>query len=437
MKQEKIRTLISAVLAAIATSLFAYDFEYDGIYYNITSKSMNTCCVTFKSSDFFDRSYQGDVVIPQSVNYEGIVYTVTSIGTGAFEYCTSLTSVTIPASVSSIGSDAFHWCSGLSDVFNLATIPQNIETTTFFPIPKTLHVYEGFKNVYANANTWANFKIVDDIPVNKITSLTFDKHVYECFPYQSVSPIITITPSDASVTDLEWKSSDESVAIVTSSGKIICKEKGSSIITVTAKDGSSVSARCQISVSQLPNEEIFSYNRYLSYNWTGSSMTKIGSYIRKAISLSIKNTGTDCIYIIKLIWKNPNTYETISSSTDTNQLGWLADGEAKSLSVSLTMDINPVYEFQYLYKGKQFVFCTDKEDPDFVDDNNKGDVNGDNSVDVSDIAAVLDVMSKGNEAGFSMEVADVNGDGGVDVADIGAILTEMSLRARMLKDLEE
>ncbi len=52
---------------------------------------------------------QGEYIIPNSV---------TQIGSAAFGYCTSLTSVTIPNSVTSIGDGAFEGCSsfGLSMV---------------------------------------------------------------------------------------------------------------------------------------------------------------------------------------------------------------------------------------------------------------------------------------------------------------------------------
>ena len=47
---------------------------------------------------------------------------VTSIGEGAFAYCSELTDIAIPSSVTSIGEDAFYWCSNLTSV----TIPSSV-----------------------------------------------------------------------------------------------------------------------------------------------------------------------------------------------------------------------------------------------------------------------------------------------------------------------
>ena len=65
----------------------------------------------------------------------------------------------------------------------------------------------------------------------------------------------------------------------------------------------------------------------------------------------------------------------------------------------------------------------------------KGDVNGDNTVDVADIASVISVMASFTEpqSGTAPNPADVNGDGVVDVADIATIISEMAEQARMQK----
>ena len=60
--------------------------------------------------------------ITSSITYKGQVYSVTSIGSFAFEDCTSLTSVTIPDNVTSIGERAFSNCTSLTSI----TIPDSV-----------------------------------------------------------------------------------------------------------------------------------------------------------------------------------------------------------------------------------------------------------------------------------------------------------------------
>ena len=107
----KIKHLFTALLLLCSVAVNAYDFEVDGIYYNITSGTNKTVEVTYEGT-FYDYSneYTGGVVIPNSVTYNGNTYSVTSIGSYAFDGCTGLTSITIPNSVTSIERDAFYYC---------------------------------------------------------------------------------------------------------------------------------------------------------------------------------------------------------------------------------------------------------------------------------------------------------------------------------------
>ena len=57
-----------------------------------------------------------------------------------------------------------------------------------------------------------------------------------------------------------------------------------------------------------------------------------------------------------------------------------------------------------------------------------GDVNSDGSIDVADIATVINVMA--GSAPEHKARADVNGDGSIDVADIATIINKMAASAR-------
>ena len=90
-------------LLCLSLSARAHDAEVDGIFYNLDAVN-KTATVTFKGDDPADDEYSGDVVIPETVTYNGITYSVTSLGDGCFSGCSSWTAITIPNSVTSLGT---------------------------------------------------------------------------------------------------------------------------------------------------------------------------------------------------------------------------------------------------------------------------------------------------------------------------------------------
>ena len=119
-------TAIATLLCSLTAN--AHDFEVGGIYYKITSSADLTVEVTYRGSSYdgYDNEYSGAVTIPSTVTYNSKTYSVTSIGSSAFRYCSSLTSITIPESVTSIGYSAFEKCSSLTSI----TIPENSRLTS-------------------------------------------------------------------------------------------------------------------------------------------------------------------------------------------------------------------------------------------------------------------------------------------------------------------
>ena len=102
--------LFTMLLALVAATASAQDFEKGGIYYRVLSEDDRTVMVITEPDE-----YKGDIVIPEEVIYDSKVYLVTTIGDEAFSFCSALTSVSMP-SVTTIGRYAFEICSALTSV---------------------------------------------------------------------------------------------------------------------------------------------------------------------------------------------------------------------------------------------------------------------------------------------------------------------------------
>lgn len=120
-----IKLMVMILVALVSFPCHAYDFESDGIYYNILSEADRTVEVTYLYSNADNKdAYRGSIKIPANVNHDSNTYTVTTIGRHAFLLCTELTSLELPNSITTIETEAFLRCAGLTSV----TLPNSLTT---------------------------------------------------------------------------------------------------------------------------------------------------------------------------------------------------------------------------------------------------------------------------------------------------------------------
>ena len=87
-------------------------------------------------------------------------------------------------------------------------------------------------------------EIVVIVPVN---SISLDKESLELIEGDGASLTATIGPDDATDKRITWKSSDESIATVTSTGTVVAVKAGTVTITATTEDGG-LTAECNLTV---------------------------------------------------------------------------------------------------------------------------------------------------------------------------------------------
>lgn len=138
-------TLLVLILCTAIPSLFA-QVEVDGIRY-VTNSSTKTAYVTCNGSIGSSYTpptantdyYVGDIVIPETIEVDGLSFTVTSIGMNAFNTCTKLTSVSLPSTISCIDAYAFRYCSSLQSIGDITNVT-NISIYAFYHCSSLLSI---------------------------------------------------------------------------------------------------------------------------------------------------------------------------------------------------------------------------------------------------------------------------------------------------------
>lgn len=126
--------LIGLTIGLAALRLAASNYQVvNGVtwYYDTTSKASVTNAIIVKGGNV----YTGNLTVPQKLGG----FTVTQIGSSAFQDCIGLTDVTLPNTLTSIGSYAFEGCTSLTKISVPNTVT-SISSYAFRNCPKLTSV---------------------------------------------------------------------------------------------------------------------------------------------------------------------------------------------------------------------------------------------------------------------------------------------------------
>ena len=259
----------------------------------LTSVKLGSGITSIPASTFEHCDVLESIVIPRRV---------TTIGNSAFKDCVKFTSITIPRSVTSIGSTAFSYLNKLT-IYGVAGtyaetyandngikfVDKQVGATDITLDPARLTINKGASAMltltikpedFTDTVSWkssdtsvvtvsdtgvvkgvglgtATIKVVVGsksasctvIVQQPVTSISLNSSSRTMDALETFQLTATANPSTAVDRRVSWSSSDPAIASVDANGLVTAYKKGSAVITVSAMDGSGVTATCKITVA--------------------------------------------------------------------------------------------------------------------------------------------------------------------------------------------
>ena len=350
----------------------------------LTSVKLGSGITTIPESTFEHCDLLESIVIPRRV---------TTIGNNAFKNCVKFTSITIPRSVTSISSNVFSYPAkmtiyGVAGTYaetfananNIRFVDKQVNATAVTLSSKELTLSKGasatlFLTVtpedFTDEVSWksgnTSVVTVNDAGVIKavglgtatikvvvgsksasckvavqqpVTSISLNKTSLTLEALATYQLTATAYPNNAVDRRVSWSSSAPDIASVDDNGLITARKKGSAIVTATAMDGSGVTKKCTVTVSntayicatveamESPHNYPNSCSDFWVYTIPGAEKLRVTFDARTDIE-----DGFDYLYVFDGTGKQVGKYtgtelagQTITIPGDTVKLKLVSDG---------------------------------------------------------------------------------------------------------------
>ena len=382
----------------------AYDFERDGLCYNITGS--NAVEVTYRSTSY--NSYSGPVSIPASVTLAGVTYNVTAVGASAFRNSTGLTSITFPTSIKSIGNYAFYQCTGLT---NGLLLPQGLESIGNY----------AFAHCTGITSVLFPYSIssVGTAPFGWCTSLTNFRRLQQ--PHGEVEYVIK--------NGVVFNNFTNTLAIF----------PGGKALSYTVPDGTASIGAHAFRGSIVKTVSLPTTLRTIDYFAFANCESLTGIEVPKGVTAIGESAFSNCTALTAVIL--PSTLQTLGGRAFYND-GALTSVSCKATTpptcqlVSVGSTYYPPFDASHFQNARLRVptgckntykaapiwkLFTSIVESSSLDEIMLGDVDGDGMVGINDVTLLIDYLLDSTTV-LILEAADVDGNGAVGIGDVTAII---------------
>ena len=333
--------LTSVTIPNSVTSIGDYAFyDCDGLTEVNISDLSAWCKIVFEDYDSSPSYYAKklklngseikDLVIPNDI---------TEIKNSAFYGCTGLTSVVIGKSVKTISENAFNYTRNLKTIISLNPTPPSCVNSPFYSdnySEATLYVPKDSYAKYFINDVWGKFKNIKKIET-LVSSIKLNNTSIELDKGSTATLTATITPSNATIKNVIWESSNPQVAKVDQSGIVTALSAGTATITATAVDGSEVSTSCKVVVKGVDTKITLSQTEAIML--VNDIITLTYSVTPSIVSVEWSTSNSNVVYIKK----NSDNSVTVVGIADGEAIvtARTTDGSGASASCKVVVSSDP------------------------------------------------------------------------------------------------
>ena len=395
---------LAIVLITCSLAAGAIDFEVDGLRYSVNNDNSSVTVI----SPAEGKTYSGDITIPKTVTNDNVTYSVTAIGSSAFEFCGQLNSVIMPNTITSIGYSAFGFSEKLTSVslsenlidignscfcnctgLKVANIPASVTYIGRYAFKgcsslKEVVIPNSITEIY-NYTFYGCSSLTNVTIGNSVTSIG-----ESAFEYCSKLPRVTI-PKSVTYIDLYAFGSCSNLKSLTWNAK--CCETdplwlGGTMLT-------------EVIISN----EVELISPYWMYEQ--SSLTSVA--IPASVTSIEVNAFSNCYGLTR-----------IDAYPDPAKVS-MGENVFEGVEKDGTLHVLPQYLSAYQTANQWRDFTNIKGDlSEFV----KGDVNNDKEVGIADVTALINILMSNESPIVASDYppADVNEDGEVGIADVTSLV---------------
>lgn len=408
--------------------------------YSYSLKALKTGTYTFKNYVNYSAKVSGSGGFYTETSSVLVTYNITVV---------DVTKISIPSSLTLTLGDTYTFSPTITDNRASTTLTWNSSNTSVATVSSAGKITTkkvGTTIITCTASNGVSTTCTITVNPIKATNISLNISSCELAEGETIQLKSTISPSNTTNKNVEWKSSNNYVATVDGNGLVIANAPGQCNITVTTTDGSNKSAICKIKVlSDVLNIDnsigVPSGTLVLPIqmkNISDITGMQFELQLPEGVSVAMDNANN---YLVTLSDRADDQMIICSKLSNSNYQFVVFSANSKkfmgnegaiayvtlTISPNLTIGNYTISLKEIELTNTQGIAIHHKDMSAILTLNNVtiGDVNGDGRVTVTDAVCIVNYIHKRIPSVFITKAADANGDGAITITDAVNIINKI------------